>query len=167
MLCPWASPRARPCSGCGTSSAPCWSSTRGQPSADCPRRYTSPFTPSEGRLVHAALAVLTHGCCLVLSKEQWVNSFLHQNNRHSCLHWPGAALTLMVVLGLFCCHGSQPRGRYVEEILLDFQCGQLNMSFFSAPPRQLWHRDDERHGAVPPLLAQPAARRTSGGAEEE
>ncbi|XP_078478768.1 transmembrane protein 94-like, partial [Lampetra planeri] len=44
------------------------------------------------------------------AQEQWVNSFLHQNNRHSCLHWPGAALTLMVVLGLFCCHGSQPRG---------------------------------------------------------
>ncbi|CAB1338150.1 unnamed protein product, partial [Coregonus sp. 'balchen'] len=30
--------------------------------------------------------------------EQWVKSFLHHGNRHSCLHWPGAALTLLVVL---------------------------------------------------------------------
>uniref|UniRef100_A0A4W6EKS1 Transmembrane protein 94 n=1 Tax=Lates calcarifer TaxID=8187 RepID=A0A4W6EKS1_LATCA len=43
-------------------------------------------------------------------QEQWVNSFLYHGNRHSCLHWPGAALTLLVVLGLFCCHGSQPKG---------------------------------------------------------
>uniref|UniRef100_A0A4W6ELP6 Transmembrane protein 94 n=1 Tax=Lates calcarifer TaxID=8187 RepID=A0A4W6ELP6_LATCA len=43
-------------------------------------------------------------------REQWVNSFLYHGNRHSCLHWPGAALTLLVVLGLFCCHGSQPKG---------------------------------------------------------
>uniref|UniRef100_A0A668AGL9 Transmembrane protein 94 n=1 Tax=Myripristis murdjan TaxID=586833 RepID=A0A668AGL9_9TELE len=42
--------------------------------------------------------------------EQWVKSFLYHGNRHSCLHWPGAALTLLVVLGLFCCHGSQPKG---------------------------------------------------------
>uniref|UniRef100_A0A3Q1JHR4 Cation-transporting P-type ATPase C-terminal domain-containing protein n=1 Tax=Anabas testudineus TaxID=64144 RepID=A0A3Q1JHR4_ANATE len=46
-------------------------------------------------------------------QEQWVNSFLYHGNRHSCLHWPGGALTLLVVLGLFCCHGSQPKGRYV------------------------------------------------------
>uniref|UniRef100_A0A8D0CUY0 Transmembrane protein 94 n=1 Tax=Sander lucioperca TaxID=283035 RepID=A0A8D0CUY0_SANLU len=38
------------------------------------------------------------------------NIFLYHGNRHSCLHWPGAALTLLVVLGLFCCHGSQPKG---------------------------------------------------------
>ncbi|KAM3591994.1 uncharacterized protein V6R79_011033 [Siganus canaliculatus] len=44
------------------------------------------------------------------AQEQWVNSFLYHGNRHSCLHWPGAALTLLVVLGLFCCHGSQPQG---------------------------------------------------------
>uniref|UniRef100_A0A7N8WX88 Transmembrane protein 94 n=1 Tax=Mastacembelus armatus TaxID=205130 RepID=A0A7N8WX88_9TELE len=44
------------------------------------------------------------------SKEQLVNCFLYHGNRHSCLHWPGAALTLLVVLGFFCCHGSQPRG---------------------------------------------------------
>ncbi|XP_070783608.1 transmembrane protein 94 [Enoplosus armatus] len=44
------------------------------------------------------------------AQEQWVNSFLNHGNRHSCLHWPGAALTLLVVLGLFCCHGSQPKG---------------------------------------------------------
>ncbi|XP_037610870.1 transmembrane protein 94 isoform X6 [Sebastes umbrosus] len=43
-------------------------------------------------------------------QEQWVNSFLYHGNRHSCLHWPGAALTLLVVLGLFCCYGSQPKG---------------------------------------------------------
>ncbi|XP_056222170.1 transmembrane protein 94 isoform X3 [Seriola aureovittata] len=44
------------------------------------------------------------------AQEQWVNSFLYHGNRHSCLHWPGAALTLLVVLGLLCCHGSQPKG---------------------------------------------------------
>ncbi|XP_056153007.1 transmembrane protein 94 [Lampris incognitus] len=43
-------------------------------------------------------------------QEQWMKSFLYHGNRHSCLHWPGAALTLLVVLGLFCCHGSQPKG---------------------------------------------------------
>ncbi|XP_053721019.1 transmembrane protein 94 isoform X1 [Synchiropus splendidus] len=43
-------------------------------------------------------------------QEQWVSSFLYHGNRHSCLHWPGAAFTLLVVLGLFCCHGSQPDG---------------------------------------------------------
>ncbi|XP_034049558.1 transmembrane protein 94 isoform X2 [Thalassophryne amazonica] len=43
-------------------------------------------------------------------QEQWANSFLYHGNRHSCLHWPGAALTLLVVLGLFCCQGSQPKG---------------------------------------------------------
>uniref|UniRef100_A0A8C7QKC2 Transmembrane protein 94 n=1 Tax=Oncorhynchus mykiss TaxID=8022 RepID=A0A8C7QKC2_ONCMY len=42
--------------------------------------------------------------------EQWVKSFLHHGNRHSCLHWPGAALTLLVVLGLLCCYGDQPHG---------------------------------------------------------
>lgn len=44
------------------------------------------------------------------AQEQWLSSFLYHGNRHSCLHWPGAALTLLVVLGLFCCHGSQPKG---------------------------------------------------------
>ncbi|XP_044034413.1 transmembrane protein 94 isoform X3 [Siniperca chuatsi] len=44
------------------------------------------------------------------AQEQWVDSFLYHGNRHSCLHWPGAALTLLVVLGFFCCHGSQPMG---------------------------------------------------------
>ncbi|KAK5851397.1 hypothetical protein PBY51_002195 [Eleginops maclovinus] len=43
-------------------------------------------------------------------QEKWVNSFLYHGNRHSCLHWPGAALTLLVVLGLLCCYGSQPKG---------------------------------------------------------
>uniref|UniRef100_A0A8C7JGQ7 Transmembrane protein 94 n=1 Tax=Oncorhynchus kisutch TaxID=8019 RepID=A0A8C7JGQ7_ONCKI len=42
--------------------------------------------------------------------EQWVKSFLHHGNRHSCFHWPGAALTLLVVLGLLCCYGDQPHG---------------------------------------------------------
>uniref|UniRef100_A0A674EEF0 Transmembrane protein 94 n=1 Tax=Salmo trutta TaxID=8032 RepID=A0A674EEF0_SALTR len=41
---------------------------------------------------------------------QWVKSFLHHGNRHSCLHWPGAALTLLVVVGLLCCYGDQPHG---------------------------------------------------------
>ncbi|XP_036811616.1 transmembrane protein 94 isoform X1 [Oncorhynchus mykiss] len=44
------------------------------------------------------------------AQEQWVKSFLHHGNRHSCLHWPGAALTLLVVLGLLCCYGDQPHG---------------------------------------------------------
>lgn len=44
------------------------------------------------------------------AQEHWVNCFLYHGNRHSCLHWPGAAFTLLVVLGLLCCHGSQPKG---------------------------------------------------------
>lgn len=44
------------------------------------------------------------------TQEQWTRSFLHHGNRHSCLHWPGAALTVLVALGLLCCYGSQPRG---------------------------------------------------------
>uniref|UniRef100_A0A8C7JHH6 Transmembrane protein 94 n=1 Tax=Oncorhynchus kisutch TaxID=8019 RepID=A0A8C7JHH6_ONCKI len=44
------------------------------------------------------------------AREQWVKSFLHHGNRHSCFHWPGAALTLLVVLGLLCCYGDQPHG---------------------------------------------------------
>ncbi|XP_027145089.1 transmembrane protein 94 isoform X2 [Larimichthys crocea] len=51
------------------------------------------------------------------TQEQWVNSFLYHGNRHSCLHWPGAALTLLVVLGLFCCHGSQPKGSSGIELM--------------------------------------------------
>uniref|UniRef100_A0A3Q1KFN8 Cation-transporting P-type ATPase C-terminal domain-containing protein n=1 Tax=Anabas testudineus TaxID=64144 RepID=A0A3Q1KFN8_ANATE len=50
-------------------------------------------------------------------QEQWVNSFLYHGNRHSCLHWPGGALTLLVVLGLFCCHGSQPKGSSGVELV--------------------------------------------------
>uniref|UniRef100_A0A8C4ZWX8 Transmembrane protein 94 n=1 Tax=Gadus morhua TaxID=8049 RepID=A0A8C4ZWX8_GADMO len=46
-------------------------------------------------------------------QERWLKSFLYHGNRHSCLHWPGALLTLLVVLGLLCCHGSQPAGRWV------------------------------------------------------
>ncbi|KAK7919533.1 hypothetical protein WMY93_010817 [Mugilogobius chulae] len=42
--------------------------------------------------------------------EQWTNSFLFHGNRHSCLHWPGVALTLLVILGFLCCYGSQPKG---------------------------------------------------------
>ncbi|KAM9425394.1 transmembrane protein 94 [Pholidichthys leucotaenia] len=49
--------------------------------------------------------------------ERWVNSFLYHGNRHSCLHWPGVALTLLVVLGLFCCHSSQPKGSSGIELL--------------------------------------------------
>uniref|UniRef100_A0A7N6BM15 Cation-transporting P-type ATPase C-terminal domain-containing protein n=1 Tax=Anabas testudineus TaxID=64144 RepID=A0A7N6BM15_ANATE len=51
------------------------------------------------------------------ASEQWVNSFLYHGNRHSCLHWPGGALTLLVVLGLFCCHGSQPKGSSGVELV--------------------------------------------------
>ncbi|XP_063337806.1 transmembrane protein 94 isoform X1 [Pelmatolapia mariae] len=49
--------------------------------------------------------------------EQWQNSFLYHGNRHSCVHWPGAALTLLVVVGLVCCHGSQPKGSSGIELL--------------------------------------------------
>ncbi|XP_012731681.2 transmembrane protein 94 isoform X2 [Fundulus heteroclitus] len=49
--------------------------------------------------------------------EQWLNSFLYHGNRQSCLHWPGGALTLLVVLGLLCCHGSQPMGSSGIEIV--------------------------------------------------
>uniref|UniRef100_A0A8C3AVX5 Transmembrane protein 94 n=1 Tax=Cyclopterus lumpus TaxID=8103 RepID=A0A8C3AVX5_CYCLU len=51
------------------------------------------------------------------AQEQWVHSFLYHGNRHSCLHWPGAALTLLVVLGLLCCYGSQPRGSSGIELM--------------------------------------------------
>uniref|UniRef100_A0A8C4E1Q5 Transmembrane protein 94 n=1 Tax=Dicentrarchus labrax TaxID=13489 RepID=A0A8C4E1Q5_DICLA len=54
---------------------------------------------------------------LLTLQEQWANSFLYHGNRHSCLHWPGAALTLLVVLGLFCCHGSQPKGSSGIELM--------------------------------------------------
>uniref|UniRef100_A0A3Q2FPS6 Transmembrane protein 94 n=1 Tax=Cyprinodon variegatus TaxID=28743 RepID=A0A3Q2FPS6_CYPVA len=49
-------------------------------------------------------------------REQWLNSFLYHGNRQSCLHWPGGALTLLVVLGLICCHGSQPTGSGIEMV---------------------------------------------------
>ncbi|KAF7649423.1 hypothetical protein LDENG_00140690 [Lucifuga dentata] len=49
-------------------------------------------------------------CRRISAQERWVKSFLYHGNRHSCLHWPGAAFTLLVVLGLLCCHGSQPAG---------------------------------------------------------
>uniref|UniRef100_A0A3Q4NAW6 Transmembrane protein 94 n=1 Tax=Neolamprologus brichardi TaxID=32507 RepID=A0A3Q4NAW6_NEOBR len=51
------------------------------------------------------------------TSEQWQNSFLYHGNRHSCVHWPGAALTLLVVVGLVCCHGSQPKGSSGIELL--------------------------------------------------
>ncbi|KAM4624186.1 transmembrane protein 94 isoform 2-T2 [Polymixia lowei] len=51
------------------------------------------------------------------AQERWVKSFLYHGNRHSCLHWPGAALTLLVVLGLVCCHGSQPKGSSGIELM--------------------------------------------------
>uniref|UniRef100_A0A672LVZ6 Transmembrane protein 94 n=1 Tax=Sinocyclocheilus grahami TaxID=75366 RepID=A0A672LVZ6_SINGR len=44
-------------------------------------------------------------------------SFLHHDNRHSCFHWPGAILTLIVVVGLLCCHGSQPAGSQGIELV--------------------------------------------------
>ncbi|XP_078793143.1 transmembrane protein 94 isoform X2 [Oryzias latipes] len=47
--------------------------------------------------------------------EQW--RFLSHDNRHSCLHWPGAALTLLVVLGLLCCWDSQPWGSSGVELV--------------------------------------------------
>ncbi|KAI5623418.1 transmembrane protein 94 isoform X1, partial [Silurus asotus] len=43
-------------------------------------------------------------------KELWAKSFLHHNDRHSCFHWPGAAFTLFVVIGLLCCKDKQPKG---------------------------------------------------------
>ncbi|CAN9508711.1 unnamed protein product [Ophioblennius macclurei] len=49
--------------------------------------------------------------------EQLMSSFLYHGNRHSCLHWPGAAFTLLVILGLVCCHGSQPKGRSGIELI--------------------------------------------------
>ncbi|XP_072311637.1 transmembrane protein 94 isoform X2 [Eucyclogobius newberryi] len=42
--------------------------------------------------------------------DRWANSFLFHVNRHSCLHWPAVALTLLVVLGFISCYGSQPEG---------------------------------------------------------
>ncbi|XP_047232729.1 transmembrane protein 94 isoform X4 [Girardinichthys multiradiatus] len=56
-------------------------------------------------------------CGRVSWLERWLNSFLYHGNRQSCLHWPEAALTLLVVLGLLCCHGSQPTGSSGIEIM--------------------------------------------------
>lgn len=56
---------------------------------------------------------------LMFSQEQWLGSFLYHGNRQSCLHWPGAALTLLVVLGLLCCFGSQPQGRWELLVTLE------------------------------------------------
>lgn len=53
--------------------------------------------------------------CIWLMQELWAKSFLHHNDRHSCFHWPGAAFTLLVVLGLLCCYGKQPKGRWVRQ----------------------------------------------------
>ncbi|KAG7491704.1 hypothetical protein MATL_G00006910 [Megalops atlanticus] len=50
-------------------------------------------------------------------QELWAKSFLHHDNRHSSFHWPGAALTLLVVVGLLCCHGSQPEGSQGIELV--------------------------------------------------
>ncbi|XP_036398079.1 transmembrane protein 94 isoform X2 [Megalops cyprinoides] len=50
-------------------------------------------------------------------QELWAKSFLHHDNRHSSFHWPGAALTLLVVFGLLCCHGSQPEGSQGIELV--------------------------------------------------
>ncbi|XP_049614468.1 endoplasmic reticulum magnesium-transporting P-type ATPase [Syngnathus scovelli] len=50
-------------------------------------------------------------------QEQWVNSFLYHGNRHSCLHWPEAAVTVLVALGLVCCYGSQPKGSSGSELV--------------------------------------------------
>ncbi|XP_068160999.1 endoplasmic reticulum magnesium-transporting P-type ATPase isoform X3 [Antennarius striatus] len=50
-------------------------------------------------------------------QEQWMDSFLYHGNRHSCFHWPGAALTLLVVLGFLSCHGSQPKGSSGIELM--------------------------------------------------
>ncbi|KAJ8283888.1 hypothetical protein COCON_G00027380 [Conger conger] len=58
-----------------------------------------------------------HGRRRPALQELWAKSFLHHNNRHSCFHWPGAALTLLVVLGLLCCHGSQPHGSHGIELV--------------------------------------------------
>ncbi|KAJ8399770.1 hypothetical protein AAFF_G00408750 [Aldrovandia affinis] len=50
-------------------------------------------------------------------QDLWAKRFLHHNNRHSSFHWPGAALTLLVVLGLLCCYGSQPQGSHGIEMV--------------------------------------------------
>uniref|UniRef100_A0A672N4M6 Transmembrane protein 94 n=1 Tax=Sinocyclocheilus grahami TaxID=75366 RepID=A0A672N4M6_SINGR len=49
--------------------------------------------------------------------QLWAKSFLHHDSRHSCFHWPEAVLTLVVVVGLLCCHGSQPVGSQGIELV--------------------------------------------------
>ncbi|XP_061764603.1 transmembrane protein 94 isoform X1 [Nerophis ophidion] len=56
-------------------------------------------------------------CRRTSTQENWVNSFLYHGNRHSCLHWPGAALTILVALGLLSCYGSQPKGSFGIELV--------------------------------------------------
>uniref|UniRef100_A0A8C1BI59 Transmembrane protein 94 n=1 Tax=Cyprinus carpio carpio TaxID=630221 RepID=A0A8C1BI59_CYPCA len=55
--------------------------------------------------------------CRSTIQELWAKSFLHHDSRHSCFHWPGAVLTLVVVVGLLCCHGSQPAGSQGIELV--------------------------------------------------
>ncbi|XP_064423625.1 transmembrane protein 94 isoform X4 [Latimeria chalumnae] len=50
-------------------------------------------------------------------KERWRKSFLHHSNRCSSFHWPGAALMLLAVILLLCCHQSQPEGSQGIEIV--------------------------------------------------
>ncbi|XP_055993842.1 transmembrane protein 94 isoform X2 [Sorex fumeus] len=50
-------------------------------------------------------------------KEMWRNSFLHQSNRCSCFHWPGASLMLLAVLLLLGCCGGQPAGSHGVELV--------------------------------------------------
>lgn len=57
-----------------------------------------------------------------------MKSLLHHGNRHSCLHWPGAALTLLVVVGLLCCYGDQPHGR----------CGTVLVLIWALTVMEFW-----------------------------
>lgn len=50
-------------------------------------------------------------------KEMWRSSFLHQSNRCSCFHWPGATLMLLAVLLLLGCCGGQPAGSQGVELV--------------------------------------------------
>lgn len=77
------------------------------------RRSTIKVFHSRSNIFYIFLHAVCVECFSYISfmQELWTKSFLHHNDRHSCFHWPGAAFMLLVVLGLLCCHGKQPKGR--------------------------------------------------------
>jgi len=107
----WDCPQLKLCAPYGTNCPIYWGNTRNSAGEDT--RYRSVLHYSV--IIKVKVSFVWEILILVLLfvlQELWAKSFLHHDNRHSCFHWPGAVLTLVVVVGLLCCHGSQPEGRW-------------------------------------------------------